>query len=44
MLVYIYCGGEHVNYGGTIRCVDSAFESGHFEAKYIYEKLTSVFN
>ena len=38
----VYWAGEHANYGGTIGCVDSAFESGHREAKRIYEKLTVV--
>ncbi len=27
----VYWAGEHANYGGTIGCVDSAFESGHRE-------------
>lgn len=35
----IYWAGEHANYGGTIGCVDSAFESGHREAKRIYGNL-----
>ncbi|CAF1466997.1 unnamed protein product [Adineta steineri] len=35
----IHWAGEHTNYGGTIGCVDSAFESGHREAKRIYNKL-----
>ncbi|CAF3230348.1 unnamed protein product [Rotaria socialis] len=35
----IYWAGEHTNYGGTIGCVDSAFESGQSEAKRIYNKL-----
>ncbi|CAF1278464.1 unnamed protein product [Adineta steineri] len=35
----IYWAGEHTNYNGTIGCVDSAFESGHREAKRILEKL-----
>ncbi|CAF5091061.1 unnamed protein product [Rotaria sp. Silwood1] len=36
--------GEHANYGGTIESVDSAFESGHCEAKRIYDKLNEVSN
>ncbi|CAF1337210.1 unnamed protein product [Adineta steineri] len=35
----IHWAGEHTNYGGAIGCVDSAFESGHREAKLIYNKL-----
>jgi polyamine oxidase len=38
----VYWAGEHANYGGTIGCVDSAFESGHREAKRIYGKVTAV--
>jgi monoamine oxidase len=38
----IYWAGEHANYCGTIGCVDSAFESGHREAKRIYDKLNPV--
>ena len=36
----VYWAGEHANYGGTIGCVDSAFESGHREAKRIYDQLS----
>lgn len=35
----IFWAGEHANYGGTIGCVDSAFESGHREAKRIHNQL-----
>jgi polyamine oxidase len=38
----IHWAGEHANYGGTIGCVDSAFESGHREAKRICEKLNQI--
>ncbi|CAF1217540.1 unnamed protein product [Rotaria sordida] len=38
----IYWAGEHTNYDGTIGCVDSAFESGHREAKRIYDKLNKI--
>jgi monoamine oxidase len=38
----IYWAGEHANYGGTIGCVDSAFESGHREAKRIYNQLNAI--
>ncbi len=40
----IYWAGEHANYGGTIGCVDSAFESGHREAKRIYNQLNAISN
>jgi monoamine oxidase len=40
----IYWAGEHANYGGTIGCVDSAFESGHREGKRVYDKLNQVSN
>lgn len=35
----IYWAGEHTNYGGSIGCVDSAFESGEREAKKLIERL-----
>lgn len=35
----IFWAGEHANYGGTLGCVDSAFESGHREAKRIHRQL-----
>ena len=35
----IFWAGEHANYGGTLGCVDSAFESGHREAKRILNQL-----
>jgi len=40
----IHWAGEHANFGGTLGCVDSAFSSGHREAKRIYEKLNRVSN
>jgi len=35
----VYWAGEHANYGGTIGCVDSAFETGQREAGRILNKL-----
>ncbi|UJR15157.1 hypothetical protein I4U23_002120 [Adineta vaga] len=35
----IHWAGEHANYGGTLGCVDSAFESGHRTAQQIHNKL-----
>ncbi|CAF0753847.1 unnamed protein product [Adineta ricciae] len=37
----IHWAGEYTNYGGTLGCVDSAFESGHRTAKQIYDHLFS---
>ena len=40
----IFWAGEHANYGGTTGCVDSAFESGHREAKRIHNQLIQFFS
>ena len=40
----IYWAGEHANYGGTIGCVDSAFESGHRQAKRIFDNMNQIFD
>ncbi|CAF1575335.1 unnamed protein product, partial [Didymodactylos carnosus] len=35
----LHWAGEHTNYGNSIGCVDSAFESGQREAKKLLKKL-----